>query len=70
MKKPKKGSTPPKAKAPVKKAKSEVDPIFDILNNMDDDLLAHLKQTISNEIDISPDLFEPEDPVELFAEYL
>ncbi|HEY5141099.1 MAG TPA: hypothetical protein VIJ25_17560, partial [Methylococcales bacterium] len=70
MKKPSKGSTPSKAKAPVKKGKSQVNPILDILNNMDDDLIATIKQTVLNEIEITPDLLEPEDTVDLFAEYL
>lgn len=56
MKKPSKPSKPSKAKmkTPAKKAKRQVDPVFDVLKNME-----YLSE-----------LFGPEDPVELFTEYL
>lgn len=70
MKKPKKGSASSQGKLPAKKVQSEIAPIMDLLNNLDDDLVAQLKQTILDEIGVSPDLFESAEPVALFAEYL
>ena len=70
MKKPTKVSKPSKAKAPTKKGKRQVNPILDLMQNMDEDLLGMLLQSMQKETGLAPELFRPEDPVELFAEYL
>ena len=44
--------------------------ILDMLKNMDEDVVDMLRQSIEKEMDFSPELFSPEDPVDLFAEYL
>jgi hypothetical protein len=68
MKKANKPGKP--AKALTKKARAQVNPILDIMQNMDEDLLGMLLQSIQNEMGSDPELFAPEDPVDLFAEYL
>jgi hypothetical protein len=40
------------------------------MQNMDEDLLGMLLQSMQKETGLAPELFGPEDPVELFAEYL
>ena len=70
MKKPNKAGKPSKAKAPTHKGKGQVNPIFCMFKNMDEDMLAMLRQSIQKEMDFGPDLFGPDDPVDLFAEYL
>jgi len=37
---------------------------------MDEDLVAELRQTFQNEIGFGSEMFGPDDPVDLFAEYL
>jgi hypothetical protein len=61
---------PSKAKAPTQKSKGLVNPILDTLNNMDEDLVAMLRQTMQKEMGFGPEMFGSEDPVDLFAEYL
>jgi hypothetical protein len=70
MKKASKLSKPAKKKAPTKKGKGQVNPILDLMQNMDEDLLGMLLQSMQKETGLAPELFGPEDPVELFAEYL
>ncbi len=70
MKKAAKPNKPAKKKAPAKKAKGQVNPILDLMQNMDEDLLSVLLQSMQKETGSGPGLFGPEDPVELFAEYL
>ena len=75
MKKASKPTKPAKKKAPTKrapakKAKGQVNPILDLMQNMDEDLLSMLLQSMQNEMGSGTELFGPEDPVELFAEYL
>ena len=75
MKKASKPSKPVKKKAPAKKApnkkaKGQVNPIVDLMKNMDEDLLGMLLQSMQKETGLAPGLFGPEAPVELFAEYL
>jgi hypothetical protein len=70
MKKANKAGKPSKAKAPAPKGKRQVDPILDIMKNMDDDLLAMLLQSMQKEMGSGPELFGPEDPLDLFSEYL
>ena len=41
-----------------------------MLKNMDEDVVEMLRQSIEKEMDFGPELFGPEDPVDLFAEYL
>jgi len=61
---------PSKAKAPTQKGKGRVNPILDMLKNMDEDLVAMLRQAVQKELGFDSDVFGPEDPVDLFAEYL
>ena len=70
MKKPKKAAKPSKAKAPTQKVRGQVNPILDMLKNMDEDVVDMLRQGIEKEMDFGPELFGPDDPVDLFAEYL
>ena len=75
MKKASKPSKPAKKKAPAKrapakKAKGQVNPILDLMKNMDEDLLGMLLQSMQKETGLAPELFAPEEPVELFSEYL
>ena len=70
MKKPNKAAKPSKAKAPTQKVRGQVNPILDMLKNMDEDVVDMLRQSIEKEMDFGPELFAPEDPVDLFAEYL
>jgi len=58
------------AKAPTKKRKRQVNPILDIMKNMDEDMLGMLLQSMQKDMGSGPEFFGPEDPVELFAEYL
>jgi len=70
MKKATKARMPSKAKAPTQKGKGRVNPILDMLKNMDEDLVAMLRQTMQKEMGFDYEIFGPEDPVDLFAEYL
>jgi len=63
-----KARKPSKAKAP--KGMRQVNPILDMLKNMDEDLVAMLRQTVQKETGFGSEMFGPEDPVDLFAEYL
>jgi hypothetical protein len=70
MKKANKAAKPSKAKAHIQKVRGQVNPILDMLKNMDEDVVDMLRQSIEKEMDFGPELFGPEDPVDLFAEYL
>jgi len=70
MKKVKKAGTPSKTRAPARKRKRQVNPILDMLKNMDENQLAVLRQIVQDELGVDSEMFEPEDPVDLFAEYL
>jgi len=70
MKKPTKVSKPSKAKAPTKKGKRQVNPILDLMQNIDEDLFGMLLQSMQKEMGSGPELLGPNDPVDLFAEYL
>jgi hypothetical protein len=65
MKSANKARKPSKAKAPIQKNKGQSHPILDMLKNMDEDVVAMLRQAVQKEMG-----FGPEDPVDLFAEYL
>jgi len=58
------------AKAPAKKRKRQVNPILDILQNMDADLLDMLRLSMQEDLGFGPEFLGPEDPVQSFAEYL
>ena len=58
------------AKASSQKGKRQVNPILDTMQNMDENLLTTLLQSMQKEIGSVPELFGPEDAVELFSEYL
>ena len=70
MKKATKPRKPVKKKAPAKKAKGQGNFFSDIMKNMDEDLLATLLQSMPKETGLAPELFGPDDPAELFSEYL
>lgn len=70
MKKATKASKPSKAKASTQKGKGQANPILDMLKNMDEDLVAMLRQTMQKETGFDSEMFGQEDPVDLFAEYL
>ena len=70
MKKATKARRPSKAKAPAQKGKGLVNPILDMLKNMDEDLVAMLRQTVQKEMGFGSEMFGSEDPVDLFTEYL
>jgi len=69
MKKAIEARKPSKAKAPIQKGNGHINPILDLLENMDEDLIGMLRQTVQKEVDGSA-MFGLEDPVDLFAEYL
>jgi hypothetical protein len=58
------------AKAPTQTGKEQVNPILDIMQNMDEDMLTTLLQSMQTEIGSDPELFGPKDALELFSEYL
>jgi len=72
MKKAKKANKPPKAKAkaPARKSEKQVNPILDLLKNMDEDVVAMLRQTIQQEMSLGSGFLDSDDPVDLFAELL
>src|SRR5688572_7102164 len=61
---------PSKAKARAKTKKRQPNPILDMLNSMDDDLIAMLRQVVQKEMGLGSELFDLQDPVDLFAEFL
>ncbi|MBZ5762253.1 hypothetical protein LAV84_23640 [Rhizobium sp. VS19-DR104.2] len=65
MKNENKVRKPSKAKPRTQKSKGKSNPIFDMLDNMDEDLIAMLMQTVQDDM-----AFASEDVVGLFAEYL
>ena len=67
MKKANKPGKPVKAKAPTKKGKGQVDPILDLMQNMDEDLLSMLLQSMQKETGLAPELFGAEDPVRIIC---
>jgi hypothetical protein len=68
MKKAAKATKPAKAKAPSQKG--QINPISDVFKNMDEDMVTLLRQAVQEKMDLDSDLFGPEDPVDLFAEFL
>src|SRR5262249_11772459 len=70
MKKATKTKIPSKSKLPIQSAKSEVNSLFDLLEDADENLLAMFQQAAQKEIDFDAEIFGSEDPVDLFAEYL
>jgi hypothetical protein len=72
MKKPKKTSKaqPSKAKSSRSAQKKPSNPVLDMFKNMDEDTIAMLRQAFQEGLDLEPGLFGPEDPVDLFVEYI
>ena len=70
MKKSNKARKPPKAKARARKGKKKANPVLGMLNNLDDDVIAMLQQRLRQEMGFGPEFLDPEDPVDLFSEYL
>ena len=64
MKKANKAAEPSKAKPPTQKVRGQVNPILDMLKNMDEDVVDMLRQSIENggqpilttEMELAPDL--------------
>ena len=52
---------PSKAKAPTQKSKGQGNPILDMLKNMDEDLVAMLRQTVQKEMGFGSEMFGPEE---------
>ncbi len=69
MKKADKARKPSQTEAPAQKGKGRGNFIFDMLKNMDEDQVAMLRQTV-REMGFGSEMFGPENPVDLFAEYL
>ena len=59
-----------KAMARTQMGKQQGKPILDMLNNMDYDQVAMLRRTVQKESSFGSEMFGPEDPVDVFAEYL
>ena len=59
-----------KAKAPTQKGREPVNPILDLFENMDENLIGLLQQVVQQEMDLGSANFGLDDPVDLFAEYL
>jgi hypothetical protein len=70
MTKPNKTATPSNTKTVSSKGKRPTNPIFDVLKNLDEDMVAMLRRTMHEEVGFGLDAFGPEDPVDLFAEYI
>jgi hypothetical protein len=69
MKKPKRTGRR-KADAPARKRKKPFNPVLDVLQNLDAETLALLRQTIQSEMGSGPDPFDLEDPVDAFEEFI
>ena len=70
MQKTDKARKPSKAKPHAQKGKGLISATLDLFNNMDEGELAMLWHSMQTEAGFGPDFFGPEDPVDLFAEYL
>ena len=57
MKKATKARRPSNAKAPAQKGKGLVNPILDMLKNMDEDLVAMLRQAVQKEMGFGSEMF-------------
>lgn len=58
------------SKAPAQKSKGHGNPILDLLNNMDEEVVAMLQQAVQKEMGFGSDLFGLGDSVDLFEKYL
>ena len=70
MTKPNRTARPSSTKVAAPKSRRPADAIFDILKNLDEDMVSMLRRTIDEELGFRPDTFGQEDPVDLFAEYI
>ena len=70
MQKTDKARKPSKAKLHAQKGKGLMSATLDLFNNMDEGELCMLLHSMQTETGFGPDFFGPEDPVDLFAEYL
>jgi hypothetical protein len=70
MKKPNKTRKPSSGKARAQKRKKAASSIRNIVQDMDEETLAQLRQMLQTEMDFADDAFGDDDPVELFAEYI
>jgi hypothetical protein len=70
MKKTATAPRPAKTKEPRQKRKRQPNPLLAVLQNMDEDTVAMLRQMMQDELGIGPDVPAPKDPVDLFARFL
>jgi hypothetical protein len=70
MKNAKRAKRPSKAQTVSRKGKRQVNPVLDVLKNMDEEQVAMLQRIVEKDLSFGSDLFELDDPVDLFAEYL
>ena len=70
MKKANRARKPSTVQAPVQKSKRQGNPVLDVLKNKDEDLVDLLRQAIQKEMGFGSELSGPDDPVDLFADYL
>jgi hypothetical protein len=59
-----------KAKEPRQRRMRQPNPLLAVLQNMDEDTVAMLRQMMQDELGIGPDMSAPKDPVDLFARFL
>ena len=70
MTKPNRTARPSGTKVAAPKSRRPADAIFDVLKNLDEDMVSMLRRTMDEELGFRPDTFGQEDPVDLFAEYI
>jgi len=70
MTKPNKTARPSNTKMVSSKGRRPTNPIFDVLKNLDEDMVAMLRRTMHEEMGFGLETFGAEDPVDLFAEYI
>jgi hypothetical protein len=70
MKKTATVTKPAKTKEPRQGRKRQPNPLLAVLQNMDEDTVAMLRQMMQDELGIEPDMSAPKDAVDLFARFL
>jgi hypothetical protein len=70
MKKTATATKPAKTKEPRQRRKRQPNPLLAVLQNMDEDTVAMLRQMMHDELGIGPDVSAAKDPVDLFARFL
>jgi hypothetical protein len=59
-----------KTKAPRQKRVRQANPVLDVLQNLDEEEIAMLREIIESELGADPEMFESKDAVALFVQYL